>query len=146
MNQCQSKDCITICFTLFQFINAGLNFSSIVALTMALSLNVCFVKTVWNDQKGIIKKSNFKNVMQHHITYFWPMFPFYTPRHQGIIGFLVFSGDVKWEHWPEMGLYFALDQKDNLLSNWSLIIVFWPSFSYSNPLLHFPIKVSPQSQ
>ena len=20
-----------------------------------------------------------------------------------IIGFLVFSGDMKWEHWPEMG-------------------------------------------
>ena len=32
------------------------------------------------------------------------MFPFYTSwKHQKTIGFLVFSGDIKWEHWPEMG-------------------------------------------
>ena len=51
------------------------------------------------------------------LTYFWPMFPFYTPennRNQRISGvfrgykmgtkrFLVFSGGIKWEHWPEMG-------------------------------------------
>ena len=30
--------------------------------------------------------------------------PFYTHRkHQKTFGFLVFSGGVKWEHWPEMG-------------------------------------------
>ena len=31
------------------------------------------------------------------------MFPFYTPReHQKTKGFLLFSGVIKWEHWPEM--------------------------------------------
>ena len=41
---------------------------------------------------------------QHEIlTYFWPMFPFYTPwKHQKILSFLVFSGGIKWDHWPEM--------------------------------------------
>ena len=32
------------------------------------------------------------------------MFPFYIPRkQQKTKGFLVFSRDIKWEHWPEMG-------------------------------------------
>ena len=31
------------------------------------------------------------------------MLPFDNPwRHQKTFGFLVFSGDIKWEHWPEM--------------------------------------------
>ena len=38
------------------------------------------------------------------LSYFWPMFPFYTPwKHQKTRGFTVFSGSIKWEHWPEMG-------------------------------------------
>ena len=33
------------------------------------------------------------------------MFPFYTLwKHQKTFGFLVFSGGIKWEHLPEMGL------------------------------------------
>ena len=37
-------------------------------------------------------------------THFWPIFPFYTPwKHQKTKGFLVFSGVLKWEHWPEIG-------------------------------------------
>ena len=36
------------------------------------------------------------------LTYLWPMFPFYTPwKHQKTKGFLVFSGGIKWEHWPK---------------------------------------------
>ena len=32
------------------------------------------------------------------------MFPFYTPwKHPKTFSFLVFSGDIKWEHWSEMG-------------------------------------------
>ena len=39
-----------------------------------------------------------------HLTDFWPMFAFYTPwKHQKICGFLVFSGGIKWEHWPKIG-------------------------------------------
>ena len=38
------------------------------------------------------------------LNYFWPMFPFHTPwKHQKTKGFLVFSGDTKWELWPDMG-------------------------------------------
>ena len=34
------------------------------------------------------------------------MFSFYTPwKHQKTFGFLVFSGDVKLDHWPEMDKY-----------------------------------------
>ena len=58
------------------------------------------------------------------LTYFWPMFAFYTPRkhqktffvfsgpmfpiytpwnHQKtFFGFLVFLEGIKWEHWPEI--------------------------------------------
>ena len=33
------------------------------------------------------------------------MFPFYTPwKHQKTKGFLLFSGGIKWDHWPEIGL------------------------------------------
>ena len=32
------------------------------------------------------------------------MLPFYTLRkHQKTFGFLLFSGVIKWEHWPEIG-------------------------------------------
>ena len=37
-----------------------------------------------------------------YLIHFWPMFPFYTSwKHHKTEGFLVFSGDIKWEHWPE---------------------------------------------
>ena len=37
-----------------------------------------------------------------HLTHSWPMFPFYTPwKHPKTFGFLLFSGGIKWEHWPE---------------------------------------------
>ena len=36
-------------------------------------------------------------------SHFWQMFPFYTHwKHQKTLGFLVFSGGIKWKHWPEM--------------------------------------------
>ena len=32
------------------------------------------------------------------------MFPFYTPwKHQKTFDFLVFSGGIRWEHWPNIG-------------------------------------------
>ena len=38
------------------------------------------------------------------LTHFWSMFPFYTPwKHRKTFGFLVFSGGIKCEHWPEKG-------------------------------------------
>ena len=38
------------------------------------------------------------------LTHFWPMSPLYTPwKHQKTKAFLVFSGDMKWENWPEIG-------------------------------------------
>ena len=45
-----------------------------------------------------------KIINMYILGHFWPMLPFYTPRkHQKTKGFLVFSGGIKWEHWPEMG-------------------------------------------
>ena len=36
-------------------------------------------------------------------SHFWPIFPFYTFwKHQKIFSFLIFSGSLKWEHWPDM--------------------------------------------
>ena len=38
------------------------------------------------------------------LAHFWRMLLFYTPwKHQKTFGFLVFSGSIKREHWPEMG-------------------------------------------
>ena len=38
------------------------------------------------------------------LTHFWPKFQFYTPRKQlATKGFLLFSGDMKWEQWSEIG-------------------------------------------
>ena len=37
------------------------------------------------------------------LTYFRPMFPFYTPwKRQKTFGFLTFSGGIEREYWPEM--------------------------------------------
>ena len=37
------------------------------------------------------------------LIYFWQMFLFYTPwKHQETKGFLVFSGVIKLEYWPEI--------------------------------------------
>ena len=36
-------------------------------------------------------------VTANFLTHLRQMFPFYTKD------FLVFSGDIKWENWPEMG-------------------------------------------
>ena len=41
-----------------------------------------------------------------YLSYLCPMFPFYTPwKHQKTRSFKLFSGGVKWEHWPEMGWF-----------------------------------------
>ena len=40
---------------------------------------------------------------KHNLTHFWPMFPLYAKGFLVTKGFLVFSGDVKWENWQEMG-------------------------------------------
>ena len=37
------------------------------------------------------------------LTHFWLMFPFYFWPMFPKPPFLVFSGGIKWEHWPEMG-------------------------------------------
>ena len=45
-----------------------------------------------SSRESFVIKSNFK-------IYFWPMFPFFTPRkHRKTTGFLVFSGGAKWDH------------------------------------------------
>ena len=44
-----------------------------------------------------------KKLDSDDLTHFRPMFPFYVPlKYQKTLGFLVFSGVIKWEHWPEM--------------------------------------------
>ena len=48
---------------------------------------------VWNGNSG-----------HEFINYFWPMFQFHISwKHQKTKGVLVFSGRIKWEHWPGMG-------------------------------------------
>ena len=43
------------------------------------------------------------SVIYEVLIHFWPMFQFYTRwKHQKTKGFLVFSGGIKWEHWPEV--------------------------------------------
>ena len=61
----------------------------------------------------------------HAFTHFWPMFPFYNPwKQKKINDILVFSGGVKWEHWPEMGkgiirfMQYGLHQYYRLTSLW----------------------------
>ena len=45
----------------------------------------------------------YKSQMILLLTPFWPMFPFYTPwKHWKTKSLLVFSGGIKWEHWPEL--------------------------------------------
>ena len=56
---------------------------------------------------AFIKKRIFREIRKYKskgLNNFWPMFPFYNPwKHQKTKDFLVFSGGIKWEHWPEMG-------------------------------------------
>ena len=55
-----------------------------------------------------------KSLKYNCLTLFWPMLPFYTPwKHQKTFGFLVFSRDIKWEHWPEMGWAFKCQPPQN---------------------------------
>ena len=46
----------------------------------------------------------FKNflIARKILTFFWPMFPFYTYRKQQKLGFTVFTGGTKLEYRPEM--------------------------------------------
>ena len=38
------------------------------------------------------------------LTHFMPIFPFYTPgKRQKTRDFLIFSGGIEMEHWPEIG-------------------------------------------
>ena len=57
---------------------------------------------IMNVAKYSIREENSPLLLQ--LTQFWPMFPFYTLlKHYKTNGFLVFSGSIKWEHWPGMG-------------------------------------------
>ena len=67
---------------------------------------------IMNSDWCIMQCQCYRDVMSHSLiiailmliwTHFWPIFPFYTPwKQQKIKGFLVFSGDLKWEHRPNM--------------------------------------------
>ena len=60
---------------------------------------------LWQTQQNIgkfwDKYVHWHEMSQKSLTYFLPMFPFYAPwEHRKTKGFLVFSGGIKWEHWP----------------------------------------------
>ena len=73
-----------------------------------LSLNPSPTRASWS--KLLIKKK-FSNQVFSLVLWIWlscicPLFPFYTPwKHRKPFGFLVLSGDIKWEYWPEMSWY-----------------------------------------
>ena len=49
----------------------------------------------------LLEKKEFK--MLRDFTYFWPIFPFYILlRHKETFDFLLFSGSIKREHWPDV--------------------------------------------
>ena len=64
------------------------------------------------------------------LTHFWSMFPFYASwKHPETFGYLVFSGCIKRNHWPEMGLviftffcFFSIKKKSSQ-SNGNLFII-----------------------
>ena len=51
----------------------------------------------------LVKEEKEKKLIERELTHFWQMFPFHIPENTRKPGFLVFSGGMKWEHWPEMG-------------------------------------------
>ena len=72
--------------------------------------------TPWKHQKargflmfsGVIE---IKSVAWNGLTYFWPMSPIlYSPKtpKKNKKYFLVFSGYIKWEHWPQMDQMFLV--------------------------------------
>ena len=66
------------------------------------------------------------------LTHFRQIFPFYTPwKHQKTKGYLMFSGGIKWEVWPEMGLY----MKIIFISNFEHIIDYWDVFKNLHKVL-----------
>ena len=75
-----------------------------VPISPYISMFSCILwQTQQNTGKFWDKYVHWHEMSQKSLTYFLPMFPFYTPwEHQKTKGFLVFSGGIKWEHWPEM--------------------------------------------
>ena len=74
-----------------------------IGLTQSWKLCLNLWSFKWFNPSLILVR-NFNLLLLSILTYFWPMFPFYTPwKHQKTFGFLVFSWGIKWEHWPEMG-------------------------------------------
>ena len=72
----------------FSFKNLGL----VLGMTKKIAQNMTI-----RFQKHLMSK-----VLQ--LTHSCPILSLYTPwKYQKIKGFLVFSGSMKWEHWPEMG-------------------------------------------
>ena len=76
-----------------------------------------FIQLAWNEYL-----SKWADIFQSfhasfYLTHFWLMFPFYTFwKHQNSFRFLVFSGGIKWEYWPEIGslINFHTQKKLNL--------------------------------
>ena len=75
------------------------HFSSLVIPQWDL-IHGCLIDTSRTKQSHAIFNPFLANVL----FYIWSMFPFYTPwKYQKTFGLMVFSGRLKWEHWPEMG-------------------------------------------
>ena len=93
LSQCLNCDKMARCFVAFSSNKIGAQLSSLLNLTHEKP----FVDIYDATNKTYCQLKPF-------LTHFWPVFPFYTPwKHQKTKGFLVFSGGMKWEPWPEMG-------------------------------------------
>ena len=53
------------------------------------------VTFLWTSGTKGLNSVNCLKIFSFFLTYFWPIVPIYTK------GFLVFSGDIKLEDWPE---------------------------------------------
>ena len=71
-------------------------------------------------------------------TYFWPIFPFYTPwKHEKTKIFLVFSGGIKWEHSPEMGYEKTISGRLKIENLWTSYRLYLTHATVTNLLRHF---------
>ena len=59
------------------------------------------------------RTSSYAKLFCFALTHFWSMLPFYKSwKHPKIFDFLVFSGGIKQEHWPEIGKFHIQKNKE----------------------------------
>ena len=76
---------------------------------------ICIVPLHWTTYKK--NCLHFEAIVQCFYSHLWPICLFYIPC------FLVFSGGIKWEHWPETSLSRKLHYANWLFSEWGKSII-----------------------